>query len=449
MGIKGSKCVVGLVAAIVGAVAMAGVGADANAGAAWSKPVTLGPIGRDSGEPELAVGPDGEAVAVWEGGRPEGIRVSSRRPGHGWSRPALIRGSSESELDVAVTRRKAVVVWGGTIRPQGSEAYVAFAATRLRGGRWSKPENISAEKRWRYEPEGTEPDVAITKRGEAIAMWTARDEGHSTTPFIKSSTQPLGEGWSSPVGIRGSIEGEEPQVEVTPNGEAVAVWHAFYNEESGLETASRPAGGRKWSGVKRLTNPGAFPEPQLAITPTGEPVAVWSLELGEGLQVATRNSDLRWGVKTFMATRAERFNFPQIVTGPGGAAALVWTRDQNDGGEDVAVSFHPRGGEWSEPASLFGPEIRGQRPAVALTRGGEWIAVWKSALPGGGSMIQASSRRPGQSWSPPVNLAGSPIAPLPGSSRPEIAVAANGEAFAVWQRYDGSSWVVEAATRRR
>jgi hypothetical protein len=268
MGVRGSRCLAGLVAAIVAAVAMVGVGADARAGALWTEPVTLGPIGRDSGEPELAVGPDGEAVAVWEGGRPEGIRVSSRRPGRGWSRPVLIRGSSEGDLDVAVTRRKAVVVWGGTIRPQGSEAYVVLASTRLRGGRWSRPENISKEKRWRFEPEGEDPQVAITRGGEAIAMWTAGDEGHSTTPFIRAATQPLGGGWTTPVGIRGSIEGQEPQVEVTPKGEAVAVWHAFYNEESGLGTASRPAGGGKWSGVKRLTNPGAFPEPRLAITPT-------------------------------------------------------------------------------------------------------------------------------------------------------------------------------------
>jgi hypothetical protein len=318
----------------------------------------------------------------------------------------------------------------------------------LRGGRWSKPENISKEKRWRWEPEGEDPQVAITRGGEAIAMWTAGDEGHSTTPFIRSATQPLGGGWTSPVGIRGSIEGQEPQVEVTPDGEAVAVWHAFYNEESGLETASRPAGG-KWSRVKRLTNPGAFPEPQLAITPKGEAVAVWSLELGEGLQVATRNADRRWGVKTFMAAPAERFSLPQLVTEPGGAAALVWARDQYDGGEDAAVAVHPRGGDWTEPAKLFGEGTEGRRPAVAATRGGEWIAVWKTALPEGGSVIQSSSRRRGQPWRAPVSLAGSSVAPLRGSSRPGIAVAANGEAVAIWERYDGKDWVIETATRGR
>lgn len=120
------------------------------------------------------------------------------------------------------------------------EASVIFAATRLRG-QWSRRENISAERRWRAEPEGRDPQIAITRRGEAIAMWTAGDEGHSTTSFIRSATQPLGRRrWTSPVGLRGSIEGQEPQVGVTPKGEAVAIWHAYYNEESGIEVASRP-----------------------------------------------------------------------------------------------------------------------------------------------------------------------------------------------------------------
>jgi len=195
----------------------------ARAAPKWSKPVTLGQISRDSKPPQLAVAPDGEAVVAWEGGRPNGIRVTSRRPGDRWQRPTLLATTHESTPQVAVSRQKAVVVWDSVIRPEESEAQVIFAATRLRGGRWGKPKNISAEKRWLYEPEGRDPEVAITNRGEAIAMWTAGDEGHSTTPFIRAASQPLGRGWTTPLGLRGSIEGQEPQVGVTPEGEAVAV----------------------------------------------------------------------------------------------------------------------------------------------------------------------------------------------------------------------------------
>src|SRR5215213_9162537 len=210
MGMRSSTRSAVLVAAIL-AVSTTLAASTASAAPKWSKPVTLGPISRDSKPPQIAVAPDGEAVVTWEGGRPNGIRVTSRRPGHRWRRPTLLAPAHESTPQVAVSRQKAVVVWDSVIRPEESEAQVIFAATRLRGGRWGKPENISAEKRWRNEPEGRDPEVAITNRGEAIAMWTAGDEGHSTTPFIRAASQPLGRGWTTPLGLRGSFEGQEPQ----------------------------------------------------------------------------------------------------------------------------------------------------------------------------------------------------------------------------------------------
>jgi hypothetical protein len=443
MGLRGSTRST-VLAAIVAVSALVG-SPSARAAPIWIKPVTLGPISRDSGPPQIAVAPDGEAVVAWEGGRPNGIQVTSRRPGHRWRRPTLLGRTRESTPQVAVSRQKAVVVWDGVIRPEESEAQVVFAATRLRGGRWGKPENISAEKRWRREPEGRDPEVAITNRGEAIAMWTAGDEGHSTTPFIRAASQPLGRGWTTPVGLRGSLEGEEPQVGVTPEGEAVAIWHAFYNEESGLYVASRPAGER-WS-VKGLSSPGAFPEPKLAITPKGEAVAVWELEYpGRGLQVATRRPGQRWGVETIPAAEFERLSFTQVVTEPGGAA-VVWIRSTSDEREDVRVASHPRGGGWTEPSSLFGEEVKDRRPEIVVTRSGEWVAAWDSAGPGG-KFIQTASKPPGGSWSAPVNLTRSPPAHRSGNSQPELAVAPSGEVTAVWWSYNGTGRVLRAATRR-
>jgi hypothetical protein len=444
MGMRSATRSAVLVAAIL-AVSI-GVAAPASSAAPrWSKPVTLGPISRDSKPPQIAVAPDGEAVVTWEGGRPNGIRVTSRRPGHRWQRPTLLAPAHESTPQVAVSRQKAVVVWDSVIRPEESEAQVIFAATRLRGGRWGKPENISAEKRWRREPEGRDPEVAITNRGEAIAMWTAGDEGHSTTPFIRTASQPLGGGWTTPLGLRGSIEGQEPQVGVTPKGEAVAVWHAFYNEESGLYVASRPVG-EKWS-IKGLSSPGAFPEPKLAITPKGEAVAVWGLEYpGRGLQVATRRPGQRWGVETIPAAEFERLSFTQIVTKPGGEA-VVWIRNISGEGEDVRVASHRRDGGWTEQASLFGEEVKDRRPEIVVTRSGEWVAVWESSGPGG-KFIQTASKPAGGSWSAPVNLTPSPPAHRAGNSAPKIAVAPSGEVTAVWWSYDGSVRTLEAATRR-
>ncbi|HWC48163.1 MAG TPA: hypothetical protein VG448_04725 [Solirubrobacterales bacterium] len=437
-------------AVIVALSASNGVSATAIAAPAWSKPVTLGPTGREGGTPEIAVTPDGEAVVVWEGGQPKGIQVTSRRPGQDWGPPLLLRRGSETDPQIAATGRKAVVVWGDDIEARGVEASAIFAATRQRGGRWSKPRNIAAEKGGLYESEGRDPQVAITRRGEAIAMWTAGDERHSSFSFIRASTQPLRGGWTAPHGLRGSIEGEEPQLGVTPKGEAVAIWNAYYNEESGIEVASRPPGG-KWSYVKRLANPGAFPDPRLAITSTGEAVAAWEFEEpSHGLQEATRKPRGRWSVRTLAPPESEAFSAPQVVAEPGGAAAVVWARSIFRSGserEEDAVATHRRDGAWTEPVSLFGEGVALRRPAIAVTGSGEWIAMWSSVGPEGETAIQASSRGLGQPWEAPVNVSGSPAARPSGSSDLRVAVAPSGEAFAVWRAYDGTRWVIEAATR--
>ena len=364
----------------------------------------------------------------------------------------LMAARGLGEPDVVATARKAVVVWSGAAR--GAE--VVFAATRLPGGRWSRPKNISAERQRYNEPEGREPQVAITRRGEAIAMWTAHDERHATNSFIRTATQPLGGSWSSPVGLPGSVEGEQPLVEVTPKGEAVAIWHADYNEESGLEAASRSVGG-KWSAVKRLSHPGSIPRPQLAMTSKGEAVAIWRLE-GEGrdlgLQVATRKPGLPWKVRTFASSEAEGFSYPELATEPDGTAAAAWTRSNFPAREEtVVVATHAPSGEWTQPAGLFGGELqlpKQMHAKLAVTSRGEWIAVWQSyGYAPRGSTVEASTRGRGQPWGAAVRLSGSRAAPEYGSQeQPSVAVAPNGEVFALWQFYNGTRWVIQAATRR-
>jgi len=330
-----------------------------------------------------------------------------------------------------------------------------FAATRFPGTSWSKPQKLSAEKRWEYEPEGEDPQVAITPQGEAVTMWTASDEGHANNSFIKAASRPLHGGWSPAVGIPGSIEGEEPQLAVGPSGEAVALWHAYYNEESGMEVASRPAG-EKWSAVHRVSHPGAFPQLQIATTRHGEAVAAWEVE-GEGdwaerrVQVATRKPGRPWRVHTFSPREGELIDAPQVVIEPGGRAAAVWRRTTlTEAAEEkeYVVAFHSPGGEWTEPQHLFAVDFEGG-VEFAVTGRSEWIAVWRAAGAGPRqSLIEVSSKARGQAWSAPVTLSGAPGARISRASEPRLAVTPKGEAFAAWRAFDGNRWVIEAATRR-
>src|SRR5262249_5276647 len=70
----------------------------------------------------------------------------------------------------------------------------------------------------------------------------------------------------------------EPQLAINPAGEAVAVWKRSDGTNEIVETASRPPGGN-WSQPKPLSTSaklGVRPEPEVAIDPAGEAVAVWA-----------------------------------------------------------------------------------------------------------------------------------------------------------------------------
>jgi hypothetical protein len=423
-------------------------GAPASAAPSWSAPVSFGPTGRESAPPEIAIAPDGEAVLAWEGGSPNGIRVSSRPPGGNWSPPVILAKAREAEgPHVAVSARKAVIVWSDTVHTRSGETSVVMAATRLRGKRWGRPRRLSASKRFRAEPEGREPQVAMSRGGKAIAIWQGGDEAHSTTSFIGSATQAAsGTGWSAPVGIRGSYDGESPELGASAGGEAAAIWSATYDEESAIEVASRPASG-PWSGSKRLGRPGAFATPQLAVTSRGEAIGAWveeDEEAGSQLQVATRKPGGRWKVRP-LGPKGEVSSI-SIVTEPGGGAKLVWVR----GGSEVVTSTRSPTGGWTEPASLAGEGLALPEktvPEIAVSEVGESLAVWQAVELSGESSFQAASRPPGGPWAQPETISVPSLPGLYGAPDLQVAIASAGEAFAVWRRHDAGGWQVEVATR--
>lgn len=443
-----------MVAVLVSLVAVVAAPA-ASSAPPWSVPSVVGPSGREAGPPEIAIAPDGEAIATWEGGRPMGIQVSTRMPGGDWTPPVMLARASEAEgPHLAVSASKTVIVWRGVVRAHGSETSVVMASTRLREKGWSKPRNISKETRWREEPEGSAPQVTITRSGKVTAIWTAGDERH-TASLVRSATQSAkGSNWTAPVALPGSIEGEEAQVGVIPGGEAVAIWGAAYNEESGIEVSSRPAHG-KWKRAGRLGFPGPFPHPRLAITSTGEAVAAWLKEpednIGAVLEVATRPPGGKWKVRALAPTSYSAS--PSIVTEPGGGVRVVWVIGGLFGSStEVVSSTHSPGGVWTPPTSLASEGLQIPQyanPRIAVTAGGESIAVWSAeGQTGENSIVQEASKAAGGTWSAPIKISAPDPAPKSGSiSDLQLKVTPRGEAVAIWSGFDGTERVIEAVAR--
>ena len=245
------------------------------AGGAWSGPVDLSAGGGNALEPQVAIDGSGNAVAVWSrsNGSRTVVQAAVMGAGGAWS-PAVDLSDAErnaSAPQVAVDPAgNAVAVWS---RFNGLNDIVQ-AASRRAGGAWSGPVDLSVG-----GGNAGQAQVAIDGSGNAVAVWSRYDGANF---IVQSSARAAGGGWSSPptdLSAAGGPAGE-PQVAVGGGGEAVAVWSRNDGANLIVQSAAR-AGGGAWSGAVDLSTAGLnSKEPQVTLSPGGEAVAVWVREAG-------------------------------------------------------------------------------------------------------------------------------------------------------------------------
>jgi hypothetical protein len=126
---------------------------------------------------------------------------------------------------------------------------------------------------------------------------------------------------------------------------------------------------------------------------------------------------------------------PWIVVGEGGNATAGWKR-----GEVIHSAYRPAGGNWQTPADLSGPEAF--VPKAAADAQGNATSVWMH-YDGSKYVVQAASAPANGSLQAPTTLS---EAGEEGGD-PYIAVNARGDALAVWDGHYGDNDVVREAYR--
>ena len=126
-----------------------------------------------------------------------------------------------------------------------------------------------------------------------------------------------------------------------------------------------------------------------------------------------------------------------LAVDPAGNATAIWAS-----GSLVQAATRPAGGTWSAPVDLS--TIAGPRanPRIVVDPAGTATAVWGTFTTTYG--IQTATRPPGAPWTAPADLS------APGQDTfdtPELAADRRGTVTALWQRHDGSGWIVTSATR--
>jgi hypothetical protein len=380
-----------------------------------------------------------------------------------------------------------------------------LAASAQGAPTWLAPE-VLAGKSW---TSGSNPNLVADSRGDAFAAWAHRPEFNGDS-VIETSIKPGGSStWQAPVRLSsGGEDSEWPVLAVDAAGDVTAVWEGRNGTESDIEAAVRPAGSGTWTApVQLATDTGKYGgPPELAVDPEGDAVAVWAHENGAGSDVIEASSkphgsetwqvpvpvsaggDLagsphvamdangdafvvwqRWGncdriesairagasgawqapVALSGAEGTECASSPRVAVDPQGDAIATWQNDKGavDFGTVEADLRPANSSAWDAPVALSGPGVQAQEPRVALNALDEAIVVW-SSVNGDENRIEATARpQTTGAWQAPVTLSSSPVREPNIGEFAQVAIDAQGDAFAAWDQSNGSDYVIDTAGR--
>ena len=286
------------------------------------------------------------------------------------------------------------------------------------------------------------PAVGVDPAGNATAIWSRSD---GTQWVVQVSTRHAGGSWSAPVDIAAGHRIHNPQLAVDPAGNVVAVWRRTDTVGSVVQAATMTSGGTWSTPVDLSADPSVDTMqktefPRVAVDATGAATATWSRYDGKSyvVQAATLAPGGTWTAAVDVSTPGQSARTPELAVDPAGNATLVWVA-----AGVVQSAARPAGGTWSAPVNLSAASLMTSNPQVVADPSGTAIAVWHR-LDTGAYVVESASRPIGGTWTAPVRLSAPGVDTF---STPQVGVGPRGATVAVWQRHDGSSWVVAAATR--
>jgi hypothetical protein len=404
------------------------------AGGAWQTPVDLSAAGQNAGDPVAAVNAQGNAVAVWNrsNGTNDIVQAAARPAGRAWQTPVDLSAAGQNAVawQVAVdSQGDAVAVW---TRSNGTNTIVQ-AAVRLHD---VTPVDLSGTGQ-----DASDPQVAIDSQGDAVAVW---NRSNGTNDIVQAAARPAAGAWQAPINLSATGQNaSDPQVTVDSQGNAVAVWNRSNGTNDIVQAAARPAAGA-WQAPINLSATGQnASDPQVAINAQGNAVAVWTRFNGTNdvVQAAARSAAGAWQAPINLSAAGQNALAPQVGIDGQGDAVAVWIRS-NGINDIVQAAARSGGGAWQAPINLSGNGQNASDPQVAINAQGNAVAVWTRSN-GTNDIVQAAVRSAAGAWQAPINLS----AAGQNAVAPQVGIDGQGNSVAVWTRSNGSNDIVQAAAR--
>jgi len=366
------------------------------AGGPWSTPSRFFGGLEDAYGLQIAVDSLGNETAIWgrRVGRSWVVQSATRSSGGIWSAPVTLSAAGAFDALVAAGPEGNVTAVWLLEREEGWRSVVQ-SATRPAGGSWSAPVTLSPPRK-----AARSPQIALDPQGGATAVWEEEYSGAT-----QSATRPPGGIWSAPVTLSATgVRTAWPQVAVDSQGNATAVWAgAVFSgdriQSSRIQSATRPAGG-SWSAPVSISKPGHrhVQDPQIAVSPQGDATAIWQRSNGSYLVVqgATRPAAGGWSRPVDITTgRGRGGQHLQLVVDSWGNATAVWEGYDTRPGPNFAIQAakHPPGGAWSRPTDISRWTKSLGDPQIAVDPQGRSTAIWAIGAKGGAVIQSATSVR--------------------------------------------------------
>jgi len=353
---------------------------------------------------------------------------------------------------------KSGLVWGGHytvslssgIASAVGQALAPFAFSfDVAAPSWSTPAQLAAS----TFTTGT-PVVAFDASGHAFAVWMQDTDGTGTWNIQAARFDLATRTWSARVALHAGPHAQaSPVVATDAAGNAIAAWsedsgNNVYNIYASRFTAAQGSWGPATLIQTVSDQTGAAA--QVAMDSAGNGAVVWQQYTGIGVDLAVYAA--RFDVSTAAWHAAIQLNGgtsagnPQVAFDASGNAIALWEQTSTAAVAQIAAArWSKSAGQWAAPQLVQTSTLQGSNPQLDVAADGKATAVWTQSEANGTLTVQASRFATATgAWSPPQAL--SPATGINGGNWPQARSDPGGNVIVLWQQYRGNNtYSIDAA----
>jgi hypothetical protein len=209
-----------------------------------------------------------------------------------------------------------------------------------------------------------------------------------------------------------------------------------------LKPALCPTAGGVADGSVTLSSPeGGAAVPRVVIDAAGHATAVWLQLESSGIfrrsvWAARRPAGGAWSAPVRLeSSESDIAEFDLGLDASSGRAMVVW-RETAGSNHDVWARPLAVDGSWGTAEVIDTQDRNASGVRVALDAQGRAVAVWNQLEPVGSWSVWSNRHVPGTGWGIASRVAPAGMT----DTLPQLAVAANGDAFVVWERAGAGLW---------